>query len=177
MCVVIDTNNISRVFDPSNAEHADFAPVFQWIVEGNGKVVVGGSKFDQELLYHKKFIPFLGQLSRMNKVLRIPTKSVDDLEAEIIRKTEPHQDFDDPHIVSLLALSGCKIICSSDVRGYPYFTNSPFYHKKHKPKIYSSSRNSDLLIDRNICDLCRPISKLKKEQLSVLTQITNAKAK
>jgi len=168
MCIVVDTNNIARVFNPKNSEHQEFIPVFDWILKGSGKLVIGGSTFEKEIVLNKWFLPFLGELSRKGKVLRVATEKVDHLRDKIIEETEDHRDFDDQHIVSLLAISGCKLICSSDVRAYPYFTKSDFYNNGHRPKIYSSSRNKDLLIDHNICEQCKPSIKLNKGTVDVL---------
>ncbi|MCX3266565.1 hypothetical protein [Pedobacter agri] len=171
MCIVVDTNNLVRVFNPKNTDHDQFEPVFNWIIRGSGKLVIGGSTFEQEIILNKWFLPFLGELSRRGKVLRIPSDKVDELRDKIIEETEQHRDFDDQHIVSLLALSGCKLICSSDSRAYPFFVKSDYYNSGHKPKIYSSSRNRDLLVDSNICDRCKPNVKLNKVTVDFLATV------
>lgn len=171
MCIIVDSNNVNRVFHPNNKERLEFLPVYQWIISGNGKLVIGGSKFHNELKKNQWFMPLLSQLSRVGKVLNVPALKVDQLTEEIKLTIREGEDFDDPHIVSLLALSGCKLICSADKRAYPYFTKSDFFTKSHRPKIYSSSRNKDLLKDQNICDMCKPTSKINKETLQFLSSV------
>lgn len=172
MCIIVDVNNLARVFNPKNAEHNEFIPVYEWILTGSGKLVIGGSTFDKEISINKWFLPFLSQLSRIGKVIKMPNEIVDVLEEKIKIETPIGVDFDDQHLVSLLAVSKCKLICSDDNRAYEHFKNN-INLNGHRAKIYSSSRNRDLLIDRNICDHCKPAKKISKDQSSVLKVISN----
>lgn len=45
MAIIIDANCLARVFDKTNIEHDEFVPVFDWIVNGKGKLIYGGSKY------------------------------------------------------------------------------------------------------------------------------------
>ena len=42
MCVVIDTNCLSRVFCADNADHLEFLPIKNWIECEEGRIVYGG---------------------------------------------------------------------------------------------------------------------------------------
>lgn len=173
MCIVVDINNISRVFNPNNSEHAEFIPVHDWIFTGNGKLVVGGSTFEAEMRNITWFLNVVSNLSRLNKVYRADTKEVDDLEQKIKDETPKGVDFDDPHLVSLLAVSQCKLICSDDSRAYPHFKTN-IHLKGNRPKIYTGQRNKNLLKEIHICDNCRPNVKLKKEQIRIFDAIKSS---
>lgn len=177
MCIIVDTNNLGRVFNPKNSEHSEYIPVFDWILKGSGKLVIGGSTFDKEISLNRWFLPFLSQLSRIGKVIKIDNEKVDELTDHISKEVKFHRDFDDQHIVSLLAVSGCKLICSDDSRAYPYFTKSDFYNHGHRPKIYSSSRNKDLLTENNICEKCKPLLKLNKLTIQLLEVVRDKSIK
>lgn len=79
-----------------------------------------------------------------------------------------HPDFDDPHLVGLLRVSGCKLICSLDSRAFPYFRHSLFFNPaSNRPRIYSTLSNSSLLCDRQIADVCKPCAPTTKKQKSI----------
>ena len=72
MCIVIDTNTLSKVFRSDDKKHPEFEPVLKWIIENNGKMIVGGTDFNRELFgkidwFRKLFI----QLKDLNKVVVI----------------------------------------------------------------------------------------------------------
>ena len=45
MCLVIDANSIGKVFDKRNAAHGRFKPVYLWVMNGDGSVIFGGSRY------------------------------------------------------------------------------------------------------------------------------------
>lgn len=49
MPIIIDINCLGSVFDSRSKKHGDFKPVFDWITNGKGKLVYGGSTFKREL--------------------------------------------------------------------------------------------------------------------------------
>ena len=50
MCIIIDANTLSLVFNPETKGHEEFKPVFKWIDKGKGKIVYGGTKYEEELI-------------------------------------------------------------------------------------------------------------------------------
>jgi hypothetical protein len=44
MCIVIDANVWSPVFNENDANHREYAPVKTWVSDGPGFVVYGGSR-------------------------------------------------------------------------------------------------------------------------------------
>jgi len=168
MCIVIDTNTFASVFDSKSTNHSEFKDVLTWIVEGKGTLVFGGSKYKKEI--PPKYLPFFSELNKRRKTCKVPDIDVDKEEI-VVSGLIQHPDFDDPHLVAILRLSGCKLICSLDERAYPFFHHELFFKPARvRPKIYCSSRNRDLLCDENIADFCKPakvLNKNEKENLSI----------
>lgn len=175
MCIVIDTNTIVSIFDPSNQAHEQFKPILDWIISGKGKIVIGGTRYRHEIFFGiKKYNRLLKHLLRMRKVVEISDPEVDAAETRI-RSLEPSSDFDDAHILALLDVSGCMLICSKDKRAYPFLKKMELYaSRKERPKIYESLRNEDLLCEANIAPCCEPKVHLKKvEQDAVAAFLTH----
>lgn len=162
MCIVVDTNTLASVFKRDSVNHLEFKPVLDWVQNGKGKFVFGGTKYLEELgeSYRKLFILYRS----VGKAVFI---SNDDVDSQTVwaanQITDP--DFDDQHLIGLLRVSGCRLVCSLDSRAYPFFRHSTFFSpSSRKPKIYSSRGNEDLLTDTNIADCCKPTSVTTKAQ-------------
>ena len=101
------------------------------------------------------YVKIIKQLQTAGKAIMLNDKNVDKYQ-KIIERIEHNPDFDDPHLIAMVRESKCKIICSLDARAYPFIKNSKFYESpSHKPKVYSSKRNSKLLCDKNIAEICK----------------------
>lgn len=174
MCIIIDTNTAPKVFKSTDHFHADFEPVLEWITSGNGKIILGGTKFDSELTSRMTwFRRILVLLDSINKVAWINNQKVDKIESEI-RALEPNPDFDDPHLIALIIASKTKLVCTQDKRAIPYINRREFYPKHCKtPSIYTSKKNRDLLRDENICKCCQPKESLSKKQSKALAMQLN----
>lgn len=164
MCIVIDTNTLSSVFNPNSDNHHEFRPVFDWIFKGRGSIVYGGKKYIEEI---GKYIGLFMELKKVNKAKYVSDTVVDTmaLKAGIIVK---HRDFDDQHLVGLLLVSRCQLICSLDQRAYPFFTHRKIFHSQPRPKIYSSRRNRNLLCNQYIAEVCLPCVQLNRRQLRLI---------
>ncbi|OFX81514.1 MAG: hypothetical protein A2X12_00990 [Bacteroidetes bacterium GWE2_29_8] len=164
MCIVIDTNVLGSVFndDPKCKEkHSEYKPVFDWINDGIGKIVYGGTTYCKEIEY--KYLKLFSQYRTAQKAIYINDDEVDEKEKWVTEQIT-HPNFDDQHIVALLIVSKCRLICSNDKRAYPYFTHNTFFNNQDKPKIYSGKRNIDLLCEANIPDKYKPVKKTTKGQ-------------
>lgn len=171
MCVIIDTNCLSYVFDRTSDRHADFEPVLKWILCGKGFIVYGGSKYLKELKKAGKYLNIFTMLRHKKKKLVIlPTEEVD-REENVIKQLITNPDFDDPHLVAMVRVSSCMIICSVDTRSVKFVTNSILYSKGVKPpKYYTGLRNVKLLTDKYVPDKYKPLEKFtKKEQETILS--------
>lgn len=150
MCIIIDTCAISIVFNPANKEHSDFKPVLDWLVTGNGKIVLGGKTYTKELFRLKKYFAILAELSKINKTISLDNKAVDQCEAEILKKKK-HRTFDDAHLVAMVNESGCRIVCTRDDKANPHLKDKSLYvNGRKKPSLYTSKRNNNLLTDQYI---------------------------
>jgi hypothetical protein len=176
MCIVIDMNAFSCVFNETNENHENYSPVKEWILNGKGKIVVGGSSYLKELGKLGKYRKFFIELRKAVKVIVVEDeKSIDELEAELKVKFS-HKDFDDPHIVALLIVSGCRVVCSDDSRAYSFIKAKKLYPKGSTiPKIYgknSYSSKDKILSDKNIAEICKPCNRLKKDRVEELRMFT-----
>lgn len=171
MCIIIDTNTLVNVFDSTSSEHNEFIPVFEWIYKGKGKVVYGGTEYFKELKKLPKMLTLFTELNKLRKGIYVSNLEVDK-KAQIAADMIQHRDFDDQHLIGLLQESKCMLICSLDKRAYPYFTHNSFFSSK-KPKIYRSKSNSDLLVEKNIAEICKPCLKTTKKQKEIITKLIN----
>lgn len=170
MCLVLDINAFHLVFgQPSGNE--SFKPVLDWLLHGRGKLVMGGTKYDEELAKMPKYLRLISILKTSRKVVRANDAAVDQRTKEIIRAC-PDPDFDDPHMVALLSVSGCKLFCSEDQRSYKYIKRREWY-TGGTPKIYRSKsiRNAKhILSDRHISGICMPCNILDRTQREALAK-------
>jgi len=151
MCIVIDTCAMHLVFSGSNG---DYLPVRDWLVNGHGKMIVGGTTFYKELAKLKRYTGIIAELSRQRKVVRIDSLVVDEAEKRV-KALAPKKDFDDPHLIALIDESGCKVLCTEDIRSDSYVKNKKFYVKSRRPSIYRSRGHAHLLCDESIVAVCR----------------------
>jgi hypothetical protein len=154
MCIIIDTCTIHSVFDPESSKHDQYVPVRDWVTLKRGKILIGGAKYRNELK-SKKLTRLFAEFERRRALVRIDDKLVDDF-AILLKKKIKDSDFDDEHLVALVAVSKCRVICTDDARAMPYLKQSHLYPAGTKrPKIYRSPRNANLCCDQNIADVCR----------------------
>ncbi len=153
MCIVIDTNSLASVFNKDCADHVDFQPVFDWILTGKGIIVYGGSTYITELQNTSTYLRLIIDLEKARKVAHINDDLIDQEEIRI-SKISKKQKFNDKHLVAIISVSRCRLICSKDMESFPFILDKKFYPKKCKvPKIYSRKANSRLLTKVNIVDL------------------------
>jgi hypothetical protein len=177
MCIVIDASALSYVFNDENEEHREFKPVHDWITEGKGKMVAGGTKYDDELAKLKTYTKLFGELSRANKLRYVDSGRVDNL-VEKLKLKEKSKNFDDPHIVAIVVISGVNLICTKEVRAIPFFTRKEFYPNRSVPKIYSSSANARLLNGRYCrhCSIsCNKANKVTSDKIRSSEEIIKEK--
>lgn len=157
MCVVVDTNAFGRVFDITNVEHGDFRPVYEWIIKGKGKLIVGGSKYKTEILGRSKNnIQLASRLDKARKVCFLNDDEVDTV-MSTLEAQKTHRDFDDPHILAMCIVSRCLVVCTGDSRSHKFLKMKSLYPKnQRRPGIYSGKDNADLLTN----DALLPCSRL-----------------
>lgn len=152
MCIIIDTNTFASVFLHNSSDHADFKLVYEWIKNGKGKMVYGGSTYKKELS-KTKYIHIFTEFSKQRKTIKIDDREVDTRE-EIVKSLETDADFDDAHIVAIVGVSNCRLICTKDSRAHVFIKKRKLYPKKVSiPRIYSNPKHKHLLCDSNIVNL------------------------
>jgi len=155
MCIVVDPPTLIPIFKQSDPRHSDFAPVRNWVMFGPGKLVLGGTKYKGELSKVSSIIGFIRELEKQRKIVRKNDAEVD-RDVAILKNLEPAADFDDPHLVALVRLSGCRIICILDPRAHRFLRKDSFYKAtKDRPKLYTRTKNETLLCKDNIAPCCR----------------------
>lgn len=157
MCLVIDTCCLSAVFDGQSRDHAKFVPVLEW-VSGKGRMIYGGTKYNEELKKARKFLPYITELSKQRKAIQMPSEGVDRIAAELKRKA-PEPKFDDEHLVALVIASRCRVICTNDKKAAAYLKRADLfadYAGVDRPKIFNGHRShGNLCCDSNIVGACR----------------------
>jgi hypothetical protein len=154
MCLVIDTNIFHSVFDEQAKDHEHFVPVWTWLTHGKGKMIYGGKKYNKELK-GGKFVRIVGELSRMGRLVKLRDPDVDQYAAELKIKV-PASAFDDEHLVAIVAISKCCVVCTRDKKAFPYLKRKDLYPKGLKPpKIYQGKKNAKLCCVGHVVDACR----------------------
>ncbi len=116
------------------------------------KLVIGGTKLKKEISKMGKYLSYLAELKKASKIASISDQLVDSYEEKLVKKVNK-KDFDDPHFVALLAISGCLIFVSHDFRSEKYIKRTDFYPTGSKPSIYKRREHSTLLTDERIVKL------------------------
>jgi hypothetical protein len=151
--IVLDINCFHLVFKTKNSEDAGFCHVLHWIrKQKDACFVYGGTKYKDELKKMSKYFDILKQFKIAGKFVEINTKMIDE-NARQLKIICPDTDFDDEHIVAILNVSGCKLVCSKDIKAQEYIKRKDFYYDKKIPRIYSSGKHKRLLSKKYIVEL------------------------
>lgn len=153
MCIVIDINVFPIVFDSRHKEHSKFIDLFRWITTGRGFIVFGGTHYLKELKGIRSYLRFITELDRSGRTRRLIDELVDK-EEKLVQKIINSNDCDDCHLIAIVRVSGCRLICSNDRRADKYLKNGKYYPKQQKaPHIYRDNSHKRLLCNKNICDI------------------------
>lgn len=150
MCIVVDVNCLKETV----MRDIKYLPIMEWFENcKKASLVMGGTKFENELKKMPSVLNYIIQNKNAQKIRVSYIKNeILDEEQKRIESLKLGADFDDPHLVALLKVSGCRLIATQDKRATA-FVKHPVIFPKNKPKIYSSEQNRDLLIDKNIVKL------------------------
>jgi hypothetical protein len=165
---VCDINILHDIFSTSEN---DFTPIRKWIDEGKGKFVFGGTSYLKELERARKYNKILIEYGKKRKVVLIPKEKVDLKENEV--KSKVAMRCNDPHIIAILAVSGCKLVGTKDQEAQEFLQQSDLYPFSPRPKIYSNKKNANLLNNANIANCCLPSQELcSKDRKTLLKTIS-----
>lgn len=144
--VVIDTDSLSRVLDEKNREHNEYVPLYRSIIEQKQTIIIyGGTKYNGELKRANKFLKLFSEFRKTGMAKDIDDQSVDKEEKRIIKKADD-SNFNDHHIVAIVIIGRCNIICSKDSNSHEHYKNGRYYPSHFtKPKIYNGLSSSDIL--------------------------------
>ena len=156
MCLVIDTCCIPPVFDRNNQNHPTFAPILEWITRGNGRMIYGGTKYNEELGRAARYLRFVGELNRKGRTIQMPKQDVDAI-AEKLKERIRHPAFNDEHLVALVIASRCCVVCTNDTTAIMYLRRPDLYtaDKVRRPKIYRYRSHRNMCCDANLAPICR----------------------
>jgi hypothetical protein len=158
MCLVIDANCFGRVFDSSNKEHLSFIAVWNWINDGRGRMIYGGTKYCTELGAASRFLPIVAELERKGKTVHLGNVEVDTV-ATALKQRITDQDFDDEHLVALVIVSRCRVVCTKDTIAISYLRRNDVFAKHPgvtRPSIFRGHRkHAKLCCDKHIVGACR----------------------
>lgn len=155
MCAVIDACVFSLVFDEHQDGHARFSGLAKWIRSGKGKLIVGGKKYFSEI-GGKKVTRLLIEFEKGRRLVRLCDNEVD-REAARVKRVEPAKAFNDEHIVAMVSISKCCVVCTDDTEAIQYLKRADLYRKGvSPPKIFKHKRHTqDLCIKDHIVQICR----------------------
>lgn len=155
MCLVIDTSCLAKVLDINNRQHYRFEPVHKWITKGRGSVVFGGTKYKRELKNVPKYLGVLAELNRQGRVIQLSDPQVNRI-AEEVSKTVNRNDFDDEHLIAIVRVACCVVVCTDDARAVPYLKRADLYPGGVKrPKIYKHAGHRVMCSNQNIVGVCK----------------------
>lgn len=102
--LIIDANIAGEI---KNAKEC-VLPVVEWLVDGGGKVAVGGRNLDELSL--ASLSRFLVQLERAGRLMRFDKQAILDKEKQIRSRISS----DDPHVIALALVSKTRLLVSND---------------------------------------------------------------
>lgn len=150
MCLIVDTNCFGCFFDESNQDYNEFAPAHNWFFNKEGKLMYGGTKFLDEMKKAGKYMKLILELNRQGKAIPLDKDAVD-REEERIKSIEANPDFDDPHLIAMVIVGRCQIICTQDRRAAKFLKNKKFYpNEVMRPKLYTGKQCKNLLCKKYI---------------------------
>jgi len=141
MCVVIDINALHLVFTNKPTEYSS---IKEWITVGKGRLVFGGTTYNNELKKANKYLIFFNQLKIARRTVEADINKVDNLEKKL-KEIKSERNFDDPHIIAILIVSNCKLLCTKDKKSLKYIKDKNLYPLDYElPIVYSSENKIDL---------------------------------
>ncbi|HEV2521519.1 MAG TPA: hypothetical protein VGT24_03985 [Candidatus Acidoferrales bacterium] len=154
---MIDICCLGMVFDGRNKKHPQFTPVLEWINAG-GYMIYGGTKYNEELRRIPKYLPYIAELSKKRRTIRIESDVVDRIATNLKEKiADP--DFDDEHLVALVIASRCCVVCTDDNGAISFLRRSDLfkgYIGANRPKIYRGRKSHGrLCCSEHVVGICR----------------------
>ena len=129
-----------------------------WVNSGKGRIIYGGEHYNRELRATNHYHGILTEMRRSRKAEEINGDSVDNVEREIINIIN-NENCDDTHIIAIVIVSRCRLICSKDKNSYIFLKDKSLYPNGCPiPKIYGSKTPKIILQNKDIVNHCGPCS-------------------
>ena len=160
MCAIVDVNHCFKVFgDPEQRTPAGRF-FFEWLEGPNGRLVLGGTKFNTEIGKVGHYISWLQTAIRTGRAHRVNDDMVDTAEQELVAGNVCESD--DHHLIALARIGGARLLFSEDPDLHEDFRN-PRIIANPRGKVYStkvddevSAVHRQLLEQRYRSDMCAP---------------------
>ena len=157
MCIVIDANTAHAVF--SNSPHTEYRPVIDWLFRkprnspSCGWVVIGGKLRGELAVSGDNVRRALVALKRAGRLHEEDDGDVDAKAIEI--ESTGLCTSDDPHVISLVVVSGARTVCTEDLDLMVDVGNGGLVSrprgKVYTRRRYSRSALSSLLFHTSSC--------------------------
>lgn len=169
MCTVIDADTFSYFCNPDSSMYSDFQPVRDWIENSSCKIVYGGKYYENHLENHHRFLRYLTEQEHKGKTESLDNDEVDRV-TDAIKENFTGTGFNDHHIVAIVLISRCKLLCSRDdglknlidicysSSGSTIIKSQLQIRNLRKPSIYRSRGSVATIRRRTFCDNCGPCS-------------------
>lgn len=119
-------------------------------------MVYGGAKYARELRRLSRYMRLMGELSRKGRLVEVCGARVDAVAREV-RDEVCDAGFNDEHLVAIVVVSGCRVVCTNDKGAIPFLKRQALYSKRQRrrPKIYTSERHRGLCCGRLVTAACK----------------------
>lgn len=135
MPIILDICVLHKLCPPSASRTASYDRIFNWLRSDKAKVCKGGTKYNEELIAARKYLPFFVELDKKRCLVKLDNDDVDGL-AKRILDNEEETDLDDEHIIAMSIISNAFGVCTSDERAERFIKKSEYYPSGvSRPKI------------------------------------------
>ncbi|KYG70659.1 hypothetical protein AZI85_01605 [Bdellovibrio bacteriovorus] len=110
MCVIVDVNNIHKIFLTGEPVDPPLRHLKNKILNGHAKMLYGG-QLREEYLRCSRFIPILAELKRKGSAKSVSDDDVASATSEI---NQTFMMSNDVHIIALAKVSGVRILITDD---------------------------------------------------------------
>jgi predicted nucleic acid-binding protein len=116
-------------------------------------MIYGGTKYLKELSEVRGLAKLLTELEKQRRVEILPTTCVDSVAEEVTERVNDKR-LNDEHLIAIVIVSRCRIICTDDKKAVPFIKRSDLYKKygAKRPSIYRYATHKDMCGDKNVVE-------------------------
>jgi rRNA-processing protein FCF1 len=135
MCIIVDANCIHELAAPTN----DGKPILKWLLTGKGGLIVGGLLKDE--LDRGGLRATLAELNRAGKLHTLDDSKLSEVSGRL--KKDGRCRSNDPHVIAVAIVSGCRLIFTKDKKLHKDVKNRKILNPT--ASIYKSRKHHHLL--------------------------------